>query len=58
MFGRDPLVEFADRDGAGGLQEARARSVNFSMSILMSLFLGDGRVLTHPYTGDGIAALI
>ncbi len=42
MFGGDPLVELADRDRTGGLQETlRVRSVNFWMSILMSLFVGD-----------------
>ena len=37
MLRRDPLMEFADRDGGGGLQKSRARSVNFSISMALSL---------------------
>jgi hypothetical protein len=41
VLGRDPLMEVPDRDGLADCRKPRARSVNFSMSIIMSLILGD-----------------
>jgi hypothetical protein len=42
MFGRDPLMEFPDRDSAGGLQESLSPLGEFlDVHSYVSLFVGD-----------------